>query len=76
MSAKITMKARLRAMLLKARAKRKARLSTSYSGTGGRLYPSRAARHEGLDVVKLRKRRAKNRVARHQRRANRLASKR
>lgn len=76
MSAKITLSARLRNALLKARAKRKDRLAPLQSGRAGTFTHSRADRHRGLDVAQLRKRRSKNRVARRSRRVNRLASKR
>lgn len=64
-------RAAFRKRLIKARAARKAKLSPIQSGRMGIITPSRAARHQGLDIKALRKRRAKNRVARASRQANR-----
>lgn len=47
-------------------------VSPLQSGRGARFTRSRASRHQGIDVIALRKRRAKNRVARRSRRVNRL----
>lgn len=51
-------------------------VSPLQSGRGARFTRSRASRHQGVDVVALRKRRAKNRVARRSRRVNRIAARR
>lgn len=67
--------ARWREKRIKERAKRKAKLSPLQSGQAGYLTRSRAERHVGLDVIALRKRRARNRVARRQRRVNRQRAK-
>lgn len=56
--------------------RRRVVVSPLQSGRGARFTRSRASRHQGIDVAALRKRRARNKVARRSRRVNRIASKR